>query len=415
MGIDGIFPNGLLLEDALRLLWPVLAVVVGMTVYAVFVFHFYRFVAARDMFRLNLSRIEGERVSLFGDLFRLVWWVVRFVFLYPAFAFFWLAVLTLVLAFLSEDRTLDNVLLIAMATVSAIRVAAYYNEDLSRDLSKMLPFAVLSFFIVTADSLDAIGSLAALREVGEYRETIFYYLLFLVALEIVLRFLYVIFKFLFPVKREAETGSGADPRSSAGHRGRGEPRRRIRRGVRDGIAGCLPCQSSALISDKARQQAPISAVFVPNGHRRPLNLVVFEVSDGYADPIFGTEFPTLPGLVGYQQPAEVAGVVGLSLYQVNVPGNLGQLGIQSIPVAMRRRARSRRIGSAGPAGRQQDNPKQSRGNQGSHAMASVRLHGSNCSKSYRRALSLLAAPLPVYRIQANRPAGRNGCKWQQSA
>ena len=213
MGIDGIFPNGLLLEDALQLLWPVLAVVVGMTVYAVFVFHFYRFVAARDMFRLNLSRIEGERVSLFGDLFRLVWWVVRFVFLYPAFAFFWLAVLTLVLAFLSEDRTLDNVLLIAMATVSAIRVAAYYNEDLARDLSKMLPFAVLSFFIVTADSLDAIGSLAALGEVGEYRETIFYYLLFLVALELVLRFLYVIFKFLFPGKREAETGSGppADP------------------------------------------------------------------------------------------------------------------------------------------------------------------------------------------------------------
>ena len=208
MGIDGLFPNGLVLEDALRLLWPVLAVVVGMTVYAVFVFHFYRFVAARDMFRLNLSRIEGERISLFGDLFRLVWWVVRFVFLYPAFAFFWLAVLTLVLAFLSEDRTLDSVLLIAMATVCAIRVAAYYNEDLSRDLSKMLPFAVLSFFIVTADSLDAIGSLAALREVNEYRETIFYYLLFLVALEIVLRFLFVIFKFLFG-KREAETGSGA--------------------------------------------------------------------------------------------------------------------------------------------------------------------------------------------------------------
>ena len=209
MGIDGIFPNGLVLEDALQLLWPVLAVVLGMTVYAVFVFHFYRFVAARDMFQLNLSRSDEARGSLLGDLFRLVWWVVRFVFLYPAFAFFWLAVLTLVLAFLSEDRSLSNILLIAMATVSAIRVAAYYNEDLARDLSKMLPFAVLSFFIVSADSLDAIGSLAALSEVSEHLETIFYYLIFLVALELVLRFLFVIFKFLFPGKREAETGSSA--------------------------------------------------------------------------------------------------------------------------------------------------------------------------------------------------------------
>ena len=208
MGIEGIFPDGLALQDALELLWPVLAVVLGMTVYAVFVFHFYRFVAARDMFRVNLSGRGDAGGSLLGDLFRLVWWVVRFVVLYPAFAFFWLAVLTLVLAFLSEDRTLDSVLLIAMATVSAIRVAAYYNEDLARDLSKMLPFAVLSFFIVSTDSLDAVGSLAALGEVSEHRETIFYYLILLVALELVLRLLYVIFKFLFPGRGEAEVASG---------------------------------------------------------------------------------------------------------------------------------------------------------------------------------------------------------------
>lgn len=215
MGIDGIFPNGLALHDALELLWPVLAVVLGMAVYAVFVFHFYRFVAARDMFRLNLSGSDEARGSLLGDLMRLVWWVVRFVVLYPAFAFFWLAVLTLVLAFLSEDRSLSNILLIAMATVSAIRVAAYYNEDLARDLSKMLPLAVLSFFIVTANSLDAVGSLAALREVSEHRGTIFYYLLFLVALELALRMLFVIFKFVFPGKREPETGSAAPPASPA--------------------------------------------------------------------------------------------------------------------------------------------------------------------------------------------------------
>ena len=231
MGIDGLFPNGLLLEDALRLLWPVMAVVLGMTVYAVFVFHFYRFVAARDMFRLNASWRGEERGSLFGNLFRLVWWVVRFVFLYPAFAFFWLAVLTLVLAFLSEERTLDSVLLIAMATVCAIRVAAYYNEDLSRDLSKMLPFAVLSFFIVTADSLDAIGSLTALREVSEYRETILYYLLFLVALELVLRFLFLIFSFLFGGKRETASSAPAAPPASPPVQnvntpgGQGEPNR----------------------------------------------------------------------------------------------------------------------------------------------------------------------------------------------
>ena len=431
MGIDGIFPNGLLLQDALQLLWPVLAVVVGMTVYAVFVFHFYRFVAARDMFRLNLSGRGEAGGSLPGDLFRLVWWVVRFVFLYPAFAFFWLAVLTLVLAFLSEGRTLDSVLLIAMATVCAIRVAAYYNEDLSRDLSKMLPFAVLSFFIVTADSLDAIGSLAALGEVSEHGDTIFYYLLFLVALELVLRFLFVIFKFLFPGKQEAETASSAHrpfPRQSpqSGPRTvnpptrprRAEPGERIRRGFGNSTAGSSRREPTALVADESGQQTSIVAGFVPNGYRRPLNLVILEVAHGNADPIFGTELPTLPGVIGYQQPAEVARVFGLSFYQVNVPRNLGQLGVERIPVSMPRRAVPRRTRPAVVAPgqrRQQDNPKQSGGNQGRHAMASVRLHGSNCSKSCRLALSLRTAPAPGYRIRANRPAGRNGCKWQQSA
>lgn len=209
MGIDGIFPNGLALDEAIRQLLPMLAVVLGITAYAVFVFHFYRFVAARDMFSLNLSGNGEERGSILGDVSRLLWWVVRFVFLYPAFASFWFAVLTLVLAFLSEGRELSGILLIAAATVSVIRISAYYKEDLSRDLAKIVPFAVLSFFIVSTNSLDAIGSLAALMDVSEYRETIVYYLLFLVALEIVLRFLFVIFKLVFPGKAEDKTYRGA--------------------------------------------------------------------------------------------------------------------------------------------------------------------------------------------------------------
>lgn len=198
MGIDGIFPNGLALADALELLWPLLAVVLSMTAYAVFVFNFYRFVAARDMFKFNLSGSDAERGSVIGSLTHLVWYVVRYVILFPAFAFFWFAVLTLVLAFLSKDRSPDTILLISLATVSAIRVTAYYNEDLARDLAKMLPLAVLSFFIISANSLDAIGSLTALRELDEQLTTIFYYLLFLVALEFSLRLIFGLFKLMFP-------------------------------------------------------------------------------------------------------------------------------------------------------------------------------------------------------------------------
>ena len=205
MDIDLIFPNGLSVDAAQQLLLPVLVVVLGMTAYAVFVFKFYRFVAARDMFRLDLSKNDAVRDAVLWDLIFLVWYAVRFLVLFPAFAFFWFAALSVILVFLSEDRELASILLIAMATVSAIRVCAYYNEDLSRDLAKILPFAVLSVFIIDTSSLfDLESSLATLGEINAHLDAIVYYLLFLVALEFGLRFVFVVLKLLFPGKREGQ-------------------------------------------------------------------------------------------------------------------------------------------------------------------------------------------------------------------
>ena len=207
MGPDGIgliFPNGLSLDGGLELLAPVMVVLLGMAAYAVFVFKFYRFVAARDMFGLDLSKNDGMRDAIAWDLIFLVWYVVRYLILFPAFGFFWFAVLTLILVFLSEDRELSTILMIAMATVCAIRVSAYYNEDLSRDLAKILPFAVLGVFIIDTSFFNVQSSLDTLREISQHRELIAYYLIFLVVLEFALRFVFVVFKLIFPAKPEPE-------------------------------------------------------------------------------------------------------------------------------------------------------------------------------------------------------------------
>ncbi|MCY3691789.1 MAG: hypothetical protein OXI54_15340 [Chloroflexota bacterium] len=204
MDISLIIPNGLSIDAAQQLLAPVLVVVLGMTAYAVFVFKFYRFVAARDMFGLDLSKNDQVRDAVAWDLIFLVWYLVRYLVLFPAFGFFWFAVLTLILVFLSENRELSQILLIAMATVSAIRVSAYYNEDLSRDLAKILPFAVLGVFIIDTSFFNIQSSLDTLREISTHLETIAYYVIFLVALEFCLRFVFVVLKLLFPGKREGQ-------------------------------------------------------------------------------------------------------------------------------------------------------------------------------------------------------------------
>ena len=143
-----IFPNGLNLIDARDMIVNVGVYIMGIGVYAVFIFHFYRFLATRDMFKFDLSRYQESPRPAVRGLLHFVMYVAKYIVVFPFFAFFWLAVLTLILAFLSKDRNFTDVLLISLATVSAIRVSAYYHEDLSRDLAKILPFAVLGIFII---------------------------------------------------------------------------------------------------------------------------------------------------------------------------------------------------------------------------------------------------------------------------
>ena len=187
--LNPLFPNGLTVDDAFDLLWPAALYLLGMVVYAMFIFKFYRFVAARDMFEMDLSKYEESRYKLMRAFLHLIMYVIKYVLVFPLFAIFWFTVLTLILAFLSKEQVFPQVLLAALATVSAIRATSYYNEDLSRDLAKILPFAVLGIFIIDASFFEVYSSLNVLEQANDNRENILYYLGFLVALEFALRLL----------------------------------------------------------------------------------------------------------------------------------------------------------------------------------------------------------------------------------
>ena len=72
----------------------------------------------------------------------------KYLVLFPIVAFAWFIILTVLLTFLAKTRSLDLILLVSMSVLAAIGVTAYDNEDLSRGLSKMLPFALLGVFLI---------------------------------------------------------------------------------------------------------------------------------------------------------------------------------------------------------------------------------------------------------------------------
>ena len=139
----------------------------------------------------------------------------KYIILFPVFAYFWFAALTLILTLLSKDRSFSDILLIAFATVSAIRLAAYYNEELSRDMAKILPFAVLAIFLIDASFFKIAESLEALKEANDHRESIFYYLLFLIAVEFALRLILAVVAFLVSVRKRISQEPLADDSDGA--------------------------------------------------------------------------------------------------------------------------------------------------------------------------------------------------------
>ena len=170
-------------SEAIDVLKP-LAVLVGeIFIYAVFVFTFYRFLAKRDIVTANLGRYNKAGYQFL----RATLYFFQHVLLFPILTICWGAVVVVVLALLGEDQPAEDILLVSVALVSTIRATAYVTEDLSRDLAKMLPFAVLGLYLVNKSYVSMSVSSGVLEDVPDHWELIVYYIIFVVALEFVLR------------------------------------------------------------------------------------------------------------------------------------------------------------------------------------------------------------------------------------
>ena len=187
MEIKEIFPNGLDFNEAYSILEPVAFYILGMSVYAIFVFAFYRFLAAKDMFEFSVFRNPESNHPAVRFFFQTILYVSKYLFIFPVVAFIWFATFTILLSFLAPDRPFSDILLVALAVVGSIRISAYVTEDLSKDLAKILPFAVLGIFIVNVSFFKTSESFDVLRQANENRESILYYLAFLIVLEFGLR------------------------------------------------------------------------------------------------------------------------------------------------------------------------------------------------------------------------------------
>jgi len=156
-------------------------------IYSVFVFYFYRFLAKKNIIELNLNQYNQYANPAVVKFFAVIFYLIEYVVVLPVLTFFWFAVLSILILLLSKGIGISTILLISAALVAAVRITAYVSEDLSKDLAKMLPFTLLAIAITTAGFFDINALLQRITEIPSLFSNIAYYLLFIVAVELIMR------------------------------------------------------------------------------------------------------------------------------------------------------------------------------------------------------------------------------------
>ncbi len=193
--------------DVLR---PLALFVVSIVIYGVFVFHFYRFLARKDIFRLDLSKYNESGHPVLRKTVSVIFYLVKSLVMFPLFISFWFVVLAGLLLLMGRSQSIDGIMLGAMGVVATIRVCAYYREALATDIAKILPFALLGIMLIDSSLVRIPDSAESIQDAAARIETVIYYLIAVVALEFLLRILSSIIGLVRPSSKKATAGSKDD-------------------------------------------------------------------------------------------------------------------------------------------------------------------------------------------------------------
>lgn len=184
--VKEVFGNLLSFGDISLIIFYVL----GIVFYAMITFNFYRFLGARDLFKLDLGQYSDFETTSTRNFFKVIFYVLEFVFILPIIVFFWFFIVSVILLLLSETKDVSSILVASMALVASIRITSYYNEDLSKDLAKLMPLVLLGVFLPDVSSFSISSSFSFLVDFKIFWSQIVSYLGLVIIIEVGLRIIY---------------------------------------------------------------------------------------------------------------------------------------------------------------------------------------------------------------------------------
>lgn len=117
-------------------------------IYAFLIDKFYHFVAKRDVFGIAKDEKLFKGQTFLTWVWQTIQTIIHYGGIFPFFVFIWFAGFSVILSVMAKSMAPEQLLLLAVTFVAAIRISAYYSEDLAKDLAKLIPLALLALLLV---------------------------------------------------------------------------------------------------------------------------------------------------------------------------------------------------------------------------------------------------------------------------
>jgi hypothetical protein len=190
----------LFFQNFINLLLIVLLVVA----FSIFIWKFYRFISTKNLIELNLNQYNRSEHAFFTKLIAGIFYLLEYIIILPFLIFFWFSIFTLFLIFLTDNLEINFLLLISAVIIASIRMTSYYKEDLAKDLAKLVPFTLLAVSILNPKFFSIERIFNQFAELPNFFNEIFIYLIFIIILEMILRFFEFIFSLFGIDEKEIE-------------------------------------------------------------------------------------------------------------------------------------------------------------------------------------------------------------------
>ncbi len=122
------------------------AFIVGIAIYALFVWYFYRFISKRNALVTFFRRYnKNENKSITTK----VTYSIIYIVLFPIIIFAWFTILAFFIYIIAEGMPLYIAIFVSMTIIAVVRILSYYREDAAKEVAKMIPYAILSFLLTS--------------------------------------------------------------------------------------------------------------------------------------------------------------------------------------------------------------------------------------------------------------------------